>query len=55
MGVEAQFHRIVVHFAMQTEAMHPELFLFSDDSVRKAKIVQPVNAMVCSASAHIQG
>ena len=53
--MEKEFHKLVVHFALETKAVHQELFIFPSDADRKNAIVQPIHSIVSSTLLRCRG
>eukprot|EP00392_Amoebophrya_sp_AT5.2_P005493 g5502.t1 len=54
-GVKKEFYRLFSHFALESKAIYPELFLFQDEDELKAKMIQPTFSILMGTMLRFRG
>ncbi|CAD7947299.1 unnamed protein product [Amoebophrya sp. A120] len=54
-SIKKEFYRLFSHFAIESKAIHPELFMFQDESELDAKTIQPINQVLTQTMLRFRG
>ncbi|CAD7975153.1 unnamed protein product [Amoebophrya sp. A25] len=54
-NVQREFYRIFSHFALESKAIYPELFLFQDDVELRSKTLAPMNQILMGTMLRFRG